>query len=724
MATSQGFAVRIGVIDEVTARAAEINRALLGIGRTAQTTQYAAGAALDPGKMRRAYDEMRLNVRATGLIVGQTFERSRRVLGEFGKSAQEVADHLGRLSPALGALGAIGTVGGVATLMTNFATFSTNVTHAAAGIGISTKELQIWNGAAERAGNSAAEMQTALGGVAKASQEARLYGGPALGVANIFGIPLKGDTVATLRGVADAIKRLHDAGQSAQSQEQLLANFGIPADMLHWFQKGREGLDELTDAQRKSSIVTDENIAKGEKLNSALAGLKTSATNTGYAFAGDFAPAVKTAADTVAHWLDVLQKMPGAMSAIEIGGTALGVLFGVTLVAQLGRFAAKASAIWALPLFRFLASPLVAPFAIGAGLGGLGMGINPIPNHAASPGEAADAWRGNGRGQTFMEWWRGTATPGGAGGGATGAPSIWQRLGRAVGINTAGSSNFTVPDGPDKDVIRETVKAAGGNEKSQAAFLAMFNAEDPGLKPGTVRPGGSDASWAQWVGPRRAQLEAFGWTGKDPVADRAASAKMLHWELTTNPQYKAMLQRMNAAPSATDSAKIGGFTYEQGGGDAGLFGGGGHTQANMDWFHSNQAEKFLSSFNTPATAAPTAGLPSLPASYVFGANPKPGKHWVTDRNSGIRQLVDNPVPPDPKAPWLQPGYVLPPLTSGDAPPAKLSQEAQPQQGAGDTSHEVTVHIANAPPGTRTNIATASGPAKLNLRTSHSMDTPW
>ncbi len=82
---------------------------------------------------------------------------------------------------------------------------------------------------------------------------------------------------------------------------------------------------------------------------------------------------------------------------------------------------------------------------------------------------------------------------------------------------------FTPPSGPDVSVISDTVKAAGGNEKTQAAFLAMMNPES-GLNPSRVEEGvgGSagvggrgGASWAQWTGPRRRQLENFGWTGQN-----------------------------------------------------------------------------------------------------------------------------------------------------------------------------------------------------------------
>ncbi len=162
-------------------------------------------------------------------------------------------------------------------------------------------------------------------------------------------------------------------------------------------------------------------------------------------------------------------------------------------------------------------------------------------------------------------------------------------------------AGLALPAGSNFDAIRRTVAAAGGNEKTQAAFMAMFNAEDTGLNPSTTEHiagsmgvgGRGGASWAQWTGSRRRQLESFGWTGANSEGDRTASEKMLYWELTNNPQFKRMIQSMNASPTATGAAKIGGVVFEQGGGDPSLFGyRGGETQASLDAFHSRGSEAF------------------------------------------------------------------------------------------------------------------------------------
>lgn len=198
----------------------------------------------------------------------------------------------------------------------------------------------------------------------------------------------------------------------------------------------------------------------------------------------------------------------------------------------------------------------------------------------------------------------------GAGPAVNAATRVWRWLkgdiagtGGPPAPGARGPAGAAPASGTDVDLITDTVRKAGGNTQAQAAFLAMFNTnEDPGLSPSMVErgpgkgPGAGGlggASWAQWTGSRRRQLEGFGWTGTNPEEDRKASAKMLYWELTINPQFHDMLGQMNGAPSADAAAKIGGFIFEQGSStNVGAFGQGHETQETLDRSHSAQAQAF------------------------------------------------------------------------------------------------------------------------------------
>lgn len=207
----------------------------------------------------------------------------------------------------------------------------------------------------------------------------------------------------------------------------------------------------------------------------------------------------------------------------------------------------------------------------------------------------------------FSEWWR-RHLPTWLGGRPTASEGPSGSSASPGG--TSGASRGTYSPSPSSDdvsAIRDAVANAGGNEFAQAGLLAAFNAEDPGLGPSTIERGaGKGASWGQWTNtsgsPRRAQLEAFGWTGKNPTTDRVAAAKMLNWELKTNPQFRTMIQRMNATGDATAAAKIAGFVFEQGGAAPSNFGHGNETQASLDTFHSRGADKFLAQLRSSSAS--------------------------------------------------------------------------------------------------------------------------
>lgn len=282
------------------------------------------------------------------------------------------------------------------------------------------------------------------------------------------------------------------------------------------------------------------------------------------------------------------------------------------------------------------------------------------------------------------EWWQKHA-PWWLGGGHTAAPGS--------GSGSTSQSSFIPPSGADEAVIRQTVAAAGGNAQTQAAFLAMFNAENEGLSPsgleagvpGNAGVGGrGGASYAQWTGPRRRKLEEFGWTGTDPVRDREASAKMLYWELTQSPDYRGLVDRMNAASSATDAAILGGRVYEQGGGDASMFGYGRYDQAGLDRFHSSQAERFMrrggdtKSFTAPRSAPDhftNEGAGGGPADTSGARLPDP---------STLTGRATQP-PPGPGAGIVGSGYDNPNTAAGRQLDA-IRRGQQSSLGRGDVTH--------------------------------------
>lgn len=212
-------------------------------------------------------------------------------------------------------------------------------------------------------------------------------------------------------------------------------------------------------------------------------------------------------------------------------------------------------------------------------------------------------------------------------------------------------SSSSIPAGGDEEMARKAIEQSGGNSYAQAGLLANFYAES-GLRRDKPGPGG-DFGWAQWIGSRKKALFAYANANNISPYSAEAQAGYLRQELTSNPQFKNMIQRMNASGSSTAAAVISGFTFEQGGAAPHLFGGGSFDQDALDRFHSKGAESIYNRIaKPPETASPESSskLPSLSPDYVFGDE---RGRWATDPVSKRKYWQEGPHRPDPNSPWLK-----------------------------------------------------------------------
>jgi hypothetical protein len=734
-----GFNVTIRALDEVTSVADRIKRELKSLGEAPQQQVKATNSL---------FDKLGVGIKETGRGLAEIGHKARETGERLHKAFEPIAEITG-----LGGVAAIGSIGGITLALDKYAASGANLLRTSQAMGINVETLQAFQQGAKLAGADAGALTQGLDTLNQKLRGAA-WGSDAGAVAVFkqLNIAIR-DSNGQIRKAQDVLPEIAEAVKRNIADPYIAGDVAVKTlgdsarVLMPYLRDGAEGLDRFNrEAKGFGAVLGPEAVRQAEAFERSQREVGLALDGVGHALSEKvlpvLTPMLKGFADWIATSPDVTKGIKGIADEVEKFGKWIKEIdWDKTKegIAGLGQgFASLGKGLdTVLDSMKWMvAHPTITELVLGAAVGGRMLGpCGAILGGVGGIYVGERLRQGDGPP---------SPTPLGVG-------PIAPRTG------PGSSSNFTVPNGPDKNVIRETVKAAGGNTSTQAAFLAMFNAEDPGLGPSTVRPGGTDASWAQWVGSRRRQLEGFGWTnGRDAAADRAASAKMLYSELTTNPQYKEMVQKMNALPP-TEAAKLGGFVYEQGGGDASLFGGGGHTQANMDWFHSHQAQKFyddiIGSGGATGAAkippisegAPVTRLPSLSSNYVFGNHPKPGKHWFTDRNTGIRSLQENPVPPDPNSPWLQPGYVLPPLegtapsVSGTGAPAAGRRAdgsftddnagtrarhlagGNQNAGAGDSSHNVQVTFANAPQGMRTGVQ-ASGSANFTLRTQHALET--
>ena len=168
-------------------------------------------------------------------------------------------------------------------------------------------------------------------------------------------------------------------------------------------------------------------------------------------------------------------------------------------------------------------------------------------------------------------------------------------------------SGGTADTGGDWKTIAAGLGGAGLNTTGQAGALAAMNAES-GLIPSKVYSGG-DTGIAQWTAGRKRAL--YAWAAAHNLSPLSMEAQVgyLRQELTTNPQFRAMVQRMNAAITPRAAAKIFGYEFEQGRADPSKFGGGNYDQAYLDAFHSRGAEGFYNKLKSDTAAAIAASQP-------------------------------------------------------------------------------------------------------------------
>jgi hypothetical protein len=138
-----------------------------------------------------------------------------------------------------------------------------------ASLGIATRDLQAFQGAAERSGVSREAMDSALGGIGS-SIHAGVYGQnpEALAALNKLGIPIKRkadgtvDVAAMTISLADATSKIRDP----YAQQHLASIFGFQEALPAFRRGGRAMRADMADVTRYGGILSDEDIATGSRI--------------------------------------------------------------------------------------------------------------------------------------------------------------------------------------------------------------------------------------------------------------------------------------------------------------------------------------------------------------------------------------------------------------------------------------------------------------------------
>ncbi|WP_048994824.1 hypothetical protein [Burkholderia multivorans] len=290
------FSITITAVDRATAVAQKVNRSI------AQITKPIA--------------DVRASVSAFSKETGM--DKLGRSIQKVGIFATESARRVASIAPPLAALTSIGTIAGVAALAHSWGRNAIQIRNTASVIGISTTQLQEYQGAARLAGLSSDAMTDGLKAVGSAFEDASA--GRDTFVAGVLAD--KGIGIHRLQsGAIDTVRALHDVADAAskitnaQAREKFLDIFGL-GGLSPMLARGGAALDAYVAKFRSlNAVMSPAQIAQGERYNEAMVALDASVDKLKNSVGASLAPALARVADRlapiadkygpkIAHWIE------------------------------------------------------------------------------------------------------------------------------------------------------------------------------------------------------------------------------------------------------------------------------------------------------------------------------------------------------------------------------------------------------------------------------------
>ena len=657
MAAAGSVNVVISATDRVTAKVDAINKRLAAMRAP---TERLTKSLERFGKL-------------TGLAnVGEGF----RKIGGFAKDAFL---QVSRVVTPLAAITGAASLAGMYRLTESWANFGSHLGFAAQRIGLSSNQLQSFDGAARLAGSSADSMQSGLQTLGQNMWDAvggrnpaffaamsRLHiswqrqNGSAKGVAEV------------LPQIADRIKALRDPYAQAAVATELLGSAG--EDLLPVLRLGSTGLAAYQRQAVAYGVINGRGVAAANRLRMAQMSLQLAVEGLGYSVAEKLEPVLSPLLQSMAAWIarnrDWIATKIGTyvgdlarwLKSIDWNAVQQGVkrVWGefATAVTWLGGMKAAGEDALAAIAGLYAAKVLF-------GLGRLVLAIKGVTaasraaRAAAAAAEAAQAAAGAG----------GTAAAGGIGparlgllglaGGAAaagldfayqrGAGEIpgeaWGALMAATRLNKLDQDVQTniarhqAPLRPEQfsSVAREDIAdwMRRGYTRTQADILEGNLAQESGLNPYAMNKTSGAFGLAQWLGDRVQRFKEVEGVPL-PYATRAQQRDFVAWELNHT---EASSGRLLRSLTSADQAAAFGQSYERyGAGEEGNRTAYSEGFGDLQLTTSTPAPPPLSAkvpAPAPGLVSPPPAVPSLVAVSPPAAVPAP----VSGRNADFERLL-------------------------------------------------------------------------------------
>lgn len=311
------FAVTVSVVDQATDKIRSINKSFSLLTKPVTQLTHAVG---ELGK-------------ATGL------ERIGKSLTGIKETAGDIGDKLGGIGSPLALLTGSAGIAGIAAFAYQWARAGEALTITSNRTGITTTNLQLLRGAAERTGISA---DTATAGLASFGDKLQdMAGGranEAVIVARTLGVELKKtasggyDVNSSLGKFADVLSRI----SNPQLRAKVASIFNLQ-DLLPLLEKGSAGIGELTDKVRQSgAVMSPQATNDAAHFAESLTGLKQASEGVANSIAEDYIPTLDRATQSLTGWIEKHKTGAKELSPVGTGAAAAGTLAALSRVPLIG----------------------------------------------------------------------------------------------------------------------------------------------------------------------------------------------------------------------------------------------------------------------------------------------------------------------------------------------------------------------------------------------------
>ena len=278
------FTIVISATDKATATVKKVNDAM--------------------GRLARPFQEVGKSFKGLGRELG--LPKIGKQLGAVGQTAGSAARGVASIVAPLAALTGAASIGGVIAFATSWGRVGREVTYAAQNIGISTSQLQSYEGAAKLAGLANGAMTSSLDTLGTTMQDA-LYGRnqQALMLFNRLGVGIKRtkDGAVDAAGEFKALSRVIYGMKNPQQQSLVAGQLGLTA-VLPLIRQGPAAMDRLMASAKALGLVMDGPALKAandyalslEKIEASGEGLRNSIGNA-------LIPAIQPLVEQLSGWI-------------------------------------------------------------------------------------------------------------------------------------------------------------------------------------------------------------------------------------------------------------------------------------------------------------------------------------------------------------------------------------------------------------------------------------